>query len=81
MTYEQTKEKRIRAFVESSLMNYKKDPTNVSAGYAIIRYAKEGLLSVDRSVDPNVFVDWYPRDPSYVFLRLAKAGKLSYKII
>lgn len=81
MTYEQTKQTRLRAFVETSLEDYRKNPDDASAGYAVIRYAKEGLLSADRSVDPNVFVDWYPRDPSYIFLRLAKAGKLSYKVI
>lgn len=69
----------MKELVESALVAYHKDEKNCGAGYNIIRYASQNMIEVDASVDPNVFVEWYPRHQGFVLLRLAKQGKLSYK--
>lgn len=72
------KEEHTKKLVESALESYQHGDT-AGAGYNILRYAQRGLIAVDASVDPNVFVDWYPLHQGYVLLRLAKQGKLLYK--
>ena len=65
--------------VNQSMLDYREDINDISAGYAILRYTKQGLIAVSPEVDSQVFLDWYPLNQGFVILRLAKAGKLLYK--
>lgn len=65
--------------VNQALIDYREDIYDVSAGYAILRYTKRGLIGVSAEVNPQVFADWYPLDQGFIILRLAKEGKLFYK--
>jgi hypothetical protein len=65
--------------VTVALDRYKESAFDCSAGYDILRYASQGLLQVDNSTDPNVFVQNYPQHAGYILLQLAKQGKLLYK--
>lgn len=76
--YERDKEHPMKRYVESALARYRHN--DCGAGYDILRYAKQGLIATDASVDPQVFLDWYPLNQGYVLLRLAKSGKLKYKL-
>lgn len=71
-------EERTKKLVEGALESYQYGDT-VAAGYDILRYARQGMIAVNASVDPNVFIEWYPLNQGYVLLRLARDGKLSYK--
>lgn len=64
--------------VKTALIRYKMHGGIVD-GYDILRYAKQGRISIDSADFTRDFMEWYPRDPAYLILRLAKAGKLSYK--
>jgi hypothetical protein len=76
--YNRDKEHPMKQFVENALDRYLCDTYDCGAGYDILRYARRGLILVDASVSPQVFLDWYPMNQGYVLLRLAKAGKLKY---
>lgn len=71
-------ENHMKKYVEDALKKYK-DDENCGAGYQIIRYASKGLLKMNTDINGEVFLNWYPNNPAYIILRLAKAGKLSYK--
>jgi urocanate hydratase len=49
-----------------------------SQGYSVMRYAKKKYYRIiDGHEDTaEMFVNWYPNDPSYIILRLAQAGYL-----
>lgn len=79
MTYARDEEYPFKKSVETALEHYRDNINDCAAGYDIIRYAARSLIQVDSSVDPNIFVEWYPLNQGYVLLRLAKDGKLSYK--
>jgi len=79
MSYERDKKDPLKQHVIQALEDYWSDTNDVGAGYAILRYAKQGLIGVSPEVDPQVFIDWYPLNQGFVLLRLAKAGKLFYK--
>lgn len=79
MTYTRNEEDRFKKYVETALVNYRKNNADCGAGYNILRYASQGLIEVDVNVNPNIFVNWYPLHQGYVLLRLAKDGMLSYK--
>ena len=79
MFYERDVRDPLRGSVIKALADYQEDINNSGAGYAIMSYAKQGLIDIDPSVDCQIFIDWYPRDQSYTILRLARSGKLSYK--
>ena len=77
--YTRDKKDHMSQKVNQALIDYWEDINDVSAGYAILRYTKQGLISVSPDVDSQVFLDWYPLNQGFVILRLAKAGKLLYK--
>ena len=52
----------------------------LSGGYDILRYAAKGVLKTTADVSTEEFINWYPLNMGYVILRLAKAGKLEYKV-
>lgn len=79
MSYERDKKNPLREYVEKALNDYQKNPNDCGAGYAILRYAKQGLIGVMPGVDPQIFIDWYPLNQGYVLLRLAKENELYYK--
>ena len=79
MAYERDVKDPMGRYVSQALIDYWEDINDVGAGYAILRYAKQGLIQISPEVDPQMFIDWYPLNPSYVILRLARAGKLHYK--
>lgn len=79
MAYERDVKDPMKRYVCQALIDYWEDINDVGAGYAILRYAKQGLIQISPEVDPQVFLDWYPLNQSYVILRLAKDGKLLYK--
>jgi hypothetical protein len=70
----------LKQTVIDSLRKYKDDPNGegIGHGYNIMRYSKMGLIKVDYH-NAQEFIDWYPHDPAFVILRLAKRGLLSYK--
>lgn len=70
---------RYRLNVEHALNEYRNNSDNCSAGYSILRYTALGYVKVSHDVDAQAFVDWYPLHAGYIILRLAKAGKLSYR--
>lgn len=78
--YERDKEHPMKQYVEDALDRYRRDINDCGAGYDILRYTKLGLIATDASVDPQVFLDWYPLNQGYVLLRLAGGGKLKYKM-
>lgn len=67
----------MKPLVEKALEGYKNDPTDTSKGYDIIRYVNQRLIASNASAQE--FLDFYPLNPAYIILRLAKEGKLSYK--
>lgn len=70
-------EKQIKERVTSALNDYyESDGSDINAGYNVLRYAQQGLIKT--SSRAQAFVEWYPRDPGYVILRLARDGKLAY---
>ena len=77
--YNRDKKDPMKVHVEEALAKYKGNVYECGAGYAILRYAIAGLISVDETVSAKEFVEWYSRNPSYVILRLALQGKLYYK--
>ena len=79
MTYVRDKEDLLEKWVETALNRYRDNINDCAAGYDIIRYAARGMIQVDLSTDPNIFVRWYPLNQGYVLLRLARDGKLFYK--
>lgn len=79
MMYAHDEEDPFKKLVETALEHYRDNVYDCAAGYDIIRYAARGMIRVDPSVDPNIFVQWYPLNQGYVLLRLARDGKLSYK--
>ena len=79
MTYTRDEEDPFKKWVKTALDDYRNNVNDCTAGYSILRYAARGLIQVDSSVDPNIFVEWYPLNQGYVLLRLARDGKLSYK--
>lgn len=79
MAYTRDQKDPLKLFVEKALHDYQNGTSECAAGYDILRYSSQGLIGVDKSVDPNVFVDWYPLHQGYVLLRLGKQGKLHYK--
>ena len=79
MTYTRDEEDPFKKWVETALDRYRDNINDCAAGYDIIRYAARSLIQVDPSVDPNIFVQWYPLNQGYVLLRLARDGKMSYK--
>jgi len=64
--------------VNTALVRYKMQGGIVD-GYNILRFAKQGRINIDSTDFAHDFMEWYPSDPAYLILRLAKAGKLSYK--
>jgi len=76
LIYERNNKKKLRESVQHALESYAADIKNVAAGYDVLRYASQGLVlnDIDCSADP--FVEWYPRDPGYIILRLAAEKKL-----
>jgi hypothetical protein len=65
--------------INRALTNYKNGIDMVNAGWDILRYAKQGRVNINCPSFDKVFMDWYPNNPDYIMLRMAKAGKLSYK--
>lgn len=63
--------------VKTALLKYKLGQGN--EGWNILRYAKQGRINIDSADFTHDFMEWYPSSPDYLILRLAKAGKLSYK--
>lgn len=78
MQYNRDVKDPMAKFVNQALIDYRKDIYDVSAGYAILRYAKQGLIGLSPEVDPQIFIDWYPLNQGFILLRLAKAEKLFY---
>jgi hypothetical protein len=79
MQYNRDVKDPMAKLVNQALIDYWEDIYDVSAGYAILRYTKQGLIGVSAEVNPQVFADWYPLDQGFIILRLAKEGKLFYK--
>lgn len=64
--------------VKTALLEYKLNGCT-NAGWNVLRYAKQGRINIDCADFAQDFIAWYPSNPDYLILRLAKAGKLSYK--
>lgn len=77
--YQRNKQNPLAQKVDQALIDYQGDINAVGAGYAILRYAKQGLITTSPDVDPQVFIDWYPLNQGYTILRLARQGKLLYR--
>jgi hypothetical protein len=67
----------LKKHVISALEEYRNDPINSNRGYDIIRYVGHGRIGTNACAQD--FLDWYPLNPGFIFLRLAKEGKLFYK--
>lgn len=66
--------------VKAALLKYQvTGGKDVNAGYNIIRYLKQGRINIDSPDFAQDFVAWHPLPVEYLVLRLAKAGKLSYR--
>jgi len=63
--------------VMKALCNYR---LHGKDGWDILRFAKQGRIEIDAAAFGFLMSDWYPRNPDYIILRLAKMGKLSYKM-
>lgn len=64
--------------VKTALLRYKlRGETN--DGFNVLRYAKQGRVNIDNADFVQDFMAWYPRNPDFLILRLARAGKLSYR--
>ena len=63
--------------VERALLKYK---MGGDGGFDILRYTKQGRVEFDPVIFGTLMQDWYPRNPDYIILRMAKMGKLSYKM-
>lgn len=79
MAYERDQKDPLAQKVNQALNDYYEDINDVGAGYAILRYTKQGLIAISPEVDPQVFLDWYPLNQGYTILRLARDKKLQYK--
>lgn len=74
--YNRDQKDRLKNRVEQCLASMM---TDGYGGYDVLRYVEQGLIEIKPNVNPNVFTEWYPSHSGYIFLRLAKAGKLQYK--
>lgn len=77
--YKRDKKDPMKEHVEKALKDYRADSYNITAGYSILRYAADNLLCICTDVSASVFFDWYPSNPGFVILRLAKEGSLIYR--
>lgn len=77
MRDEKEYKKKQKRLVETALAGYL-EKQDINSGYNIIRYSNQRLIRVKEFVSPNVFMEWYPRNQTYVILRLAKKGLLCY---
>lgn len=80
--YDRDRSDRLEKKIKSSLKVYSDsslcdDGKRINAGVDILRWANQGFLKVYKSVSPNEFMDWYPRDQGFVILRLAKRGLIT----
>jgi hypothetical protein len=64
--------------VNAALAAYQ-DTGDTSAGWNVLRYAKLGLITIDELDFDLIFMEWYPANPDFLILRMAKTGKLYYK--
>ena len=71
--------KQAEKLVNLALDDYQAGVDTHNAGWNILRYAKQGRINVNCPGFDKVFMEWYPNNPDYIILRLAKAGQLSYK--
>ena len=75
--------KQHEQMVIGALVDYRLDPMNCVAGYNILRYAKNGWLQFKTPEREKLFgslvLQWYPSDPGYMILRMAKLGALMAK--
>ncbi len=63
--------------VERALLKYK---MGGDGGWDILRYTKQGRVEIDPVIFGTLMQDWYPKNPDYIILEMAKMGKLSYKM-
>ena len=64
--------------IEQTLSDFYKS-NNYIGGIDILRWTKNGLIELKQEVLSQQFIEWYPRDQSYLILRFAKMGLLKYK--
>jgi hypothetical protein len=75
--YKRDKKDHMKKYVEDALERYKIDINDITAGYAILRYATANLISTCGNASD--FIEWYPCNQGFTILRQAAKGLLSYK--
>jgi len=66
--------------VKIALLKYQLSGSkDINAGYDVLRYSKQGRVNIDSSDFVQDFMAWYPQNPDFLILRLARAGKLNYR--
>ena len=70
--------KKHKAMVETALAAYQENKLDSTAGYNIMRYAKNNWLVAVEGCAQD-YLDAYPLNMSYIILRQAAAGKLIAK--
>lgn len=68
----------LKAKVNEALYNYQHHNC-ISSGYDVMRYSKLDYVTVHddyKEAFATEVMEWYPRNISYLILRMAKEGKL-----
>lgn len=78
---EKDRQDRMYIAADKALLLYVADNSDIVAANQIIKFANQGCYTyTDAKAVADMFIDWGTRNPSYIWLRLAKDGQLAMKV-